>query len=44
MDESLELRCYAYMHADKASLLISEAEALLYASANNRALKKYEKS
>lgn len=32
------------MHADKGSNLTSEAEALLYASKNNWALKKYEKS
>jgi len=41
LDEDLELRSLAYMHADKASMLISESEALIYAATHNRTLKKY---
>ena len=31
-DDDLVKRCYAYLHADKATGLISEAEALIYAA------------
>lgn len=31
-DDDLVKRCYAYMHADKATGLISEAEALIYSA------------
>lgn len=41
VDEDLEIRCHAYMHADKATSLISEAEALIYSAQHNRALKKH---
>lgn len=32
------------MHADKASSLLSDAEALVYAAKHNWALKKYQKT
>ena len=42
-DDDLKFKCYAYYYADKASSLESEAESLVYAAKNNRALKKFEK-
>ena len=43
-DEELRNRCFAYMHADKATALNSEAEVLFHISKNNKALPRSERT
>ena len=43
-DEDLKNRCYAYYHADKATSLNSEAEALMFMAKNNKNLKRSDKT
>ena len=43
-DEDLKNRCYAYLYADNATSLTSEADVLLHVAKNNKALTRSERS